>query len=68
MVYVDDLIVSGESFSAQRFFQEIQNVFSLKQIDYLTSKHPVEFLDRIIKKRRSAQITMEFSPTFIDTC
>ena len=50
MAYVDDLVVSGESLSVQKFSQEIQKVFSLKHIDYLTSEHPVEFLGRVIKK------------------
>ena len=66
MAYVDDLVVSGESASVQRFFQEIQKTFSLKHIDYLTPDHPVEFLGRVVKKRRSGQITMEFSQTFVD--
>ena len=46
--------------------QEIQKTFSLKHIGFLTPDHPVEFLGRIIKKRRSGQITMEFSQKFID--
>ena len=66
MAYVDDLVVSGESSSVLRFFQELQKTFSLKRIDYLTPDHPVEVLGRIIKKRRSNQITMEFSQKFID--
>ena len=66
MAYVDDLVVSGESSSVQRFFQEIQKTFSLKHIDYLTPDHPIEFLGRVIKKRRSGQFTMEFSQKFID--
>ena len=44
----------------QRFLQEIQKVFSLKHIDYLTTDHSIEFLDRIIKARTSGQLTMEF--------
>ena len=66
MAYVDDLVVSGESSSVQRSSQEIRKTFSLKHIDYLTPDHPVEFLGRIIKKRRSGQITLEFSQKFID--
>ena len=58
--------MSQEAASVQRFFQEIQKVFSLKHIDYLTSEHPVEFLGRVIKKRRSGQSTMELSQKFID--
>ena len=54
---------------SQRFFQKIQKTFSLEHIDYLTPDHPVEFLDRVIKKRRSGQITMQFLPKFIKlTC
>ena len=37
MAYVDDLVVSGESSSVQKFFQETQKTFSLKRIGYLTS-------------------------------
>ena len=66
MAYVDDLVVSGESSAVQRFFQETQKNFSLKHIDYLTPDHAVDFLGRIVKKRRSGLITMEFSQKFID--
>ena len=48
--YVDDLVVSGESASVERFFQEIQKTFSLKHIDYLTPDHSVQL---VIKKRGS---------------
>ena len=61
MAYVDDLVASGGSSSVQRFFQETQRTFSLKHIDYLTPDHPVEFLGRVIKKRRSGQITIKYS-------
>ena len=58
---------AGESPSVQRFFKETQKIFSLNHIGYLTKDRLAEFLGRIIKKRRSGQIIMEFSsPTFID--
>ena len=66
MAYVDDLVVSRGSASVQSFFQEIQKTFSLKHADYLTPDHPVELLGRLIKKRWSGQITMEFSQTLRD--
>ena len=58
MAYVDDLIVSGEAQAVQTFIQEIQKTFSLKHVDYLDNH--VEFLGRIIKVKKSGQITMEF--------
>ena len=33
MAYVDDMVISGESSSVQKFFQEMQKVFSLKNVD-----------------------------------
>ena len=66
MAYVDDLIVSGEAQAVQTFIQEIQKTFSLKHVDYLTPDNPVEFLGRIIKVKKSGQITMEFPQKLID--
>ena len=66
MAYVDDLIVSGEAQAIQTFIQEIQKTFSLKHVDYLTTDSPVEFLGRIIKVKKSGQITMEFPQKLID--
>ena len=63
---VDDLIVSGEAQAVQAFIQEIQKTFSLKHVDYLTPDNPVEFLGRIIKIKKSGQITMEFPQKLID--
>ena len=66
MAYVDDLIVSGEAQAVQTFIQEIQKTFNLKHVDYLTVNSPVEFLGRVIKVKRSGQITMEFPQKLID--
>ena len=66
MAYVDDLVVAGEAQAVQEFIQEIQKTFSLKHVDYLTPDNPVEFLGRIIKVKKSGQITMEFPQKLID--
>ena len=66
MAYVDDLIVSGEAQAVHTFMWEIQKTFSLKHVDYLTPDNPVEFLGRIIKLKKSGQITMEFPQKLID--
>ena len=55
------VIISAEILSGNS-----EKTFSLKHIDYLTPDHPIEFLNRVIKKRRSGQITMEFWQKFID--
>ena len=60
MAYVDDLIISGETGSVQNFFKKTQKAFSLKHVDYLTADHSIDFLGRIIKTKKSGQITMEF--------
>ena len=60
MAYVDDLVIAGEDHSVQKFIKDIQETFSLKHVEYLAPNHPVEFLGRIIKVKRSGQITMEF--------
>ena len=66
MAYVDDLVVAGEAQAVQEFIQEIQQTFSLKHVDYLTPDNPVEFLGRIVKVKKSGQITMEFPQKLID--
>ena len=66
MAYVDDLVVAGEAQAVQKFIQDIQETFSLKHVEYLTSENPVEFLGRIIKVKKSGQITMEFPQKLID--
>ena len=66
MAYIDDLVVAGEAQAAQEFIQEIQKTFSLKHVDYLTPDNPAEFLGRIIKVKKSRQITMEFSQKLTD--
>ena len=67
MAYVDDLIVSGKAQAIQTFTQEIQKTFNLKHVDYLTVNSPVEFLGRVIKVKKSGQITMEFPQKLIDS-
>ena len=66
MAHVDDLVIAGEDHSVQKFVKDIQETFSLKHVDYLTPDHPVEFLGRIIKVKRSGQITMAFPQKLID--
>ena len=66
MAYVDDLVIAGEDHSVQKFVKDIQETFSLKHVEYLTPDHPIEFLGRIIKVKRSGQITMEFPQKLID--
>ena len=68
MAYVDDLVVSGESASVQKIFQESQKTFSLKYIDYLTSENLAEFLGRVIKKSWSGQITIELAKNSLTIC
>ena len=53
MAYVDDLVIAGEDHAVRKFIQDIQEIFSLKHVEYLTTDHPVEFLGRIIKVKKS---------------
>ena len=66
MAYADDLVVAGEAQAIQKFIQEIQETFSLKHVEYLTPDNPIEFLGRIIKVKKSWQITMQFPQKLID--
>ena len=66
MAYVDDLVIAGEDHSVQKFIKDIQETFSLKHVEYLTPDHPVEFLGRVIKVKKSGQITTEFLQKLID--
>ena len=55
MAYVDDLVITGEDHAVQKFIQDTQETFSLKHVEHLTPDHPVEFLGRIIKVKKSGQ-------------
>ena len=57
---------AGEDHSVQKFIKDIQETFSLKPAEHLTPDHPVEFLGRIIKVKKSGKITVEFPQKLID--
>ena len=63
MAYIDDLVISQ---MVKGFTSMIQEYFTLKHVNLLTSENPVEFLGRTIKRLKSGNITMEFSQKFID--
>ena len=48
------------------FIVSIQEEFTLKHVNFLTSENPIEFLGRSIKRLKNGNITMEFSQKFID--
>ena len=66
MAYVDDLVISGSAQMVKDFIVSIQEEFTLKHVNFLTSENPVEFLGRSIKRLKNGNITMEFSQKFID--
>ena len=66
MAYVDDLVISGSAQMVKDFIVMIQEEFTLKHVNFLTSENSVEFLGRTIKRLKNGNITMEFSQKFID--
>ena len=66
MAYVDDLVISGSAQMVKDFIVSIQEEFTLKHVNFLTSENPIEFLGRSIKRLKNGNITMEFSQKFID--
>ena len=66
MAYVDDLVTSGSAQMVKDFIVSIQEEFTLKHVNFLTSENPIEFLGRSIKRLKNGNITMEFSQKFID--
>ena len=66
MAYVDDLVISGSAQMVKDFIMMIQEEFTLKHVNFLTSENSVEFLGRTIKRLKNGNITMEFSQKFID--
>ena len=66
MAYVDDLVTSGSVQVVKEFISMIQEEFTLKHVNFLTSENPAEFLGRPIKRLKNGNITMEFSQKFID--
>ena len=50
----------------KEFISTVQEEFTLKHVNFLTSANPVEFLGRTIKRLKNGNITMEFSQKFID--
>ena len=66
MAYVDDLVISGSAQMVKDFILMIQEEFTVKHVNFLTSENPVEFLGRTIKRLKNGNITMEFSQKFID--
>ena len=66
MAYVDDLVISGSAQMVKDFIMMIQEEFTLKHVNFLTSETSVEFLGRTIKSLKNGNITMEFSQKFID--
>ena len=66
MAYVDDLVISGSAHMVTDFIMMIQEEFTLKHVNFLTSENPVEFLGRTIKRLKNGNITMDFSQKFID--
>ena len=66
MAYVDDLVISGSAQMVKDFIMMIQEEFTLKHVNFLTSENSVAFLGRTIKRFKNGNITMEFSQKFID--
>ena len=61
-----DLVISGSAQMVKDFIVMIQEEFTLKHVNFLTSENSVEFLGRTIKRLKNGNITMEFSQKFID--
>ena len=66
MAYVDDLVISGSAQRVKDLIMMIQEEFTLKHVNFLTSENSVEFLGRTIKILKKGNITMELSQKFID--
>ena len=60
MVYVDDLVASGNAQMVKEFITMIQEEFTLKHVNFLASENPVEFLGRTIK-RNSKMATSQWN-------
>ena len=56
----------GSAQMVKDFIMMIQEEFTLKHVNFLTSENSVEFLGRTIKRLKNGNITMEFSQKFID--
>ena len=66
MAYVDDLVTPGSAQMVREFISMIQEEFTLKHVNFLTSENLVDFLGRTSKRVQNGNSTMEFSQKFMD--
>ena len=55
MAYFDDLVMSGSAQMVKEFISMIQEEFTLKHVNFLTSQNPVEFLGRTKQETQECQ-------------
>ena len=66
MAYVDDLVTSGSVQMVKDFIMMIQEEFTLKHVNFLTSENSVELLGENKQETQEWQHHNEFSQKFID--
>ena len=68
MAYVDDLVLSGSAQMVKEFISVIQETFTLKHINFLTSENPVEFPGRTIKRLKNGNIKWKSLRSSLMSC